>query len=176
MRIIAGSLASRQFDSPKGHKTHPMSEKMRGALFNVLGDIDGLTVFDAFAGSGALSFEAISQGAKSALMTDNDKNTFDVLTKNIETLGLKGRAKAVRANASGWSDNNLKALFDLIFLDPPYDDLQLRLMQKLTKHLKSSGVLVMSFPGNLEPAGLSGLKRVEQKNYGDGQLVFYRKI
>jgi 16S rRNA (guanine966-N2)-methyltransferase len=54
MRIISGRLGGRQFEAPKGHKTHPMSEKMRGALFNVLGDISGLNVFDAYGGSGAM--------------------------------------------------------------------------------------------------------------------------
>lgn len=176
MRIIAGNLGGRNFASPHGHKTHPMSEKMRGAIFNALGDIEGLTVFDAFAGSGALSFEALSRGAKSALLTDNDKSAHQTLLKNIESLELNGKAKAVRANASGWGDNNPSALFDLLFLDPPYDDLQLVLMQKLTKHLKTGGIAVLSFPGNLEPADFSGLDKIEQKSYGDGQLVFYRKI
>ena len=60
MRIIAGTLGGRNFDS-KSQATHPMSEKMRGALFNVLGDIDGLKVLDCFAGSGAIGFEAISR-------------------------------------------------------------------------------------------------------------------
>ncbi len=175
MRIIAGQLASRTFDSPKGHKTHPMSDKIRGALFNVLGDIEGLTVFDAFSGSGALCFEAVSRGAKSALATDNDKSAHQTIKKNIETLGLEKRVKAVRANASGWSDNNPKALFDILLLDPPYDDLQLTLLQKLTKHVKYGGLCVLSFPGNLEPADFSGLEKVEQKNYGDSQLIFYRK-
>ena len=60
MRVISGKFGGQLFDAPKGHRTHPMSEKVRGALFSVLGDISGLTVLDAFAGSGALSIEAIS--------------------------------------------------------------------------------------------------------------------
>ena len=67
MRIIAGDLKGREFKSPRGRTTRPMSEKTRGALFNTLGDIEGLSVLDGFAGSGALVFEAISRGAVSAL-------------------------------------------------------------------------------------------------------------
>ena len=67
MRVIAGRLGGRLFDSPHTRRTHPMSDKARGALFNMLGDIEGMHVLDPFAGTGALSFEAISRGAASAL-------------------------------------------------------------------------------------------------------------
>src|SRR5579883_2683533 len=106
MRIVAGTLGGRQFEAPKGHRTHPMSDKVRGALFNMLGDISGLTVFDAFAGSGALSFEAISRGAKSAVAVDIDKSAHKTILKNAKQLGVPAQLKAIRANASGWSDNN----------------------------------------------------------------------
>ena len=66
MRIIAGSLGGRVFKAPSGHRTHPMSEKIRGAIFNALGDISDLTVLDAFTGSGALCFEAVSRGVANA--------------------------------------------------------------------------------------------------------------
>ena len=67
MRIIAGTLKGQQFQTPHSHKTHPMGDKIRGALFNVLGDIEGLSFLDAFSGSGALAFEAASRGAASVL-------------------------------------------------------------------------------------------------------------
>ncbi len=70
MRVIAGWLGGQNFDSPKSNRVHPMSDKMRGAIFGVLGDIKGLTVLDAFSGSGALAIESISRGAKSAIAID----------------------------------------------------------------------------------------------------------
>ena len=70
MRVIAGRLGGRNFDSPKTQRTHPMSDKVRGALFNALGDLGGLTVLDAFAGSGACSLEAASRGATEVLAID----------------------------------------------------------------------------------------------------------
>lgn len=176
MRVISGRLGGRQFDSPAGHRTHPMSDKVRGALFNMLGDIKGLTVLDVFSGSGALSFEAISRGAVASIAVDIDKSANSTVVKNAKSLGLSGQIKAIRANISGWSENNPDELFDLVLCDPPYDSLQLNTLQKLVKHVKPKGLLVLSWPGNLEAPEFVGLEQVSQKSYGDAQLVFYRKI
>src|SRR3954465_12488188 len=97
MRIIAGQLKGQQFQAPHGHKTHPMSDKVRGALFNVLGDIEGLTFLDAFAGSGALAFEAASRGAKAVTAIDRDSSAHKILEQNAKELGLKS-VKIIKAN------------------------------------------------------------------------------
>ena len=145
MRIIAGFLGGREFQSPPGHRTHPMSDKVRGALFNVLGDIEGLTLLDVFAGSGALGFEAISRGAKYVLSIEIDKTTHSNILKNIKALDIKdSEIKAVRAGAASWSANNSGAKFDLVICDPPYDKLQISLLQKLSRHLKPKGLFVLS--------------------------------
>ena len=176
MRIIAGVLGGRNFDSPKGHRTHPMSEKARGGLFSALGDISDLTILDAFAGSGALSFEAISRGAESAVAIDIDKNAADTIKRNAASLKLAGKVKVIRANASGWSDNNPNEHFDLVFIAPPYDDLQPNLVVKLSRHLEEDGIFVLDWPKNEVLLKIDGLEQIKQKNYGDAQLVFYRKI
>src|SRR5665213_4294431 len=129
MRIIAGSLGGRQFSSPRSNRTHPMSDKARGGLFNALGDINGLTILDAFAGSGALSFEAISRGAESVIAVDIDKNAYQAIQESITSLDLKDKVKVIRANISGWSDNNPDLLFDIVISTPPYDDLQPKIVK-----------------------------------------------
>src|SRR5690242_707068 len=103
MRIISGKLGGRIIHEPHGHKTHPMSEKVRGALFNALGDVEGLTFLDAFAGSGALSFEAVSRGAKSAVAVDIDKHAVDTASLSVKDLKLGGEIKVTKANMAGWS-------------------------------------------------------------------------
>jgi 16S rRNA (guanine966-N2)-methyltransferase len=175
MRIIAGNLGGRTFDPPRGRTTRPMSEKVRGALFNALGDIKGLSVLDAFAGSGALAYEAISRGAASVLAIEFDKNAHMVIDGNIKQLGLGQQVKNLRANANGWSNNNVSARFDLVLLDPPYNNLDRRLLQKLVKHAKAGGLVVLSWPGKEPAPPFEGLERVAAKNHGDIQLVFYRK-
>lgn len=177
MRIIAGELGGRTFDAPKTHLTHPMSERMRGALFNALGDIEALTVLDCFGGSGALSLEAVSRGAKRPVVIEINKIAEQTIKENIERLGLSGKVKAIRANVSGWSDNNQGALFDLVLCNPPFDGLKPQLIEKLVKHVKPGGLLVLSWPTREAPPEFRGLRvaEVKEKDYGDAQLVFYRK-
>ncbi|MBI1952258.1 16S rRNA (guanine(966)-N(2))-methyltransferase RsmD [Candidatus Saccharibacteria bacterium] len=176
MRIIAGKLGGRTFEAPRGRTTRPMSEKVRGALFNTLGDIEGLTVFDAFSGSGALAYEAISRGAASALIIEQDKTAYKAIDENINHLGLDSQIKNLRANVGGWSNNNTTKQFDLVLLDPPYNNLDRQLLQKLVRHAKIGGLVVLSWPGKEPAPPFEGLEQVTNKNHGDIQLVFYRKI
>ncbi|MDB5170866.1 MAG: putative Methyltransferase [Candidatus Saccharibacteria bacterium] len=176
MRVISGFLGGRNFASPHGHRTHPMSEKVRGGIFGVLGDIKGLTVLDAFSGSGALAIEAISRGAKSAVAIEVDKGAHTIITENIKALGIDDRIKAIRAFANAWSTRHQAEFFDLIFIDPPYDKIPYRDLKVLPRHLKDDGVLVLSWPGKMEVLKFERLTKVMEKQYGDAQLVFYKKI
>ena len=174
MRIIAGTLGGQLFDSPNGHRTHPMSDKVRGALFNMLGDLDGLSVLDAFAGSGALSFEAVSRGAANVLAIDSDREAQKTIAANTKRLGLRN-VKLVKAATNAWLQT-ADDTFDIVLCDPPYDDLQPKLLQRLAERVRPDGLLVLSWPGNQEPPALENLQQIEQRSYGDAQLVFYRKI
>ncbi len=177
MRIVAGNLKGRIFAEPHGHRTHPMSEKVRGALFNALGDIEGLMFLDAFSGSGALSLEAISRGAKNVVAVEKDAAAHKVIQDNIHELKLAKQVHVSRANASGWSIHNMEKKFDIVLLDPPYDDLQGNLLKTLiNRHVKKSGLAVLSYPGNRKIPDFENAKIVHSKNYGDAALVFYRKI
>jgi 16S rRNA (guanine966-N2)-methyltransferase len=149
MRVIAGKLGGQVFSAPKGHHTHPMSDKIRGAIFNILGNIADLTVLDAFAGSGALSFEAVSSGASRVTAIDQDKNAYNAIVKNISDLKLGKQIKVIRANTTSWSEKNLTESYDIVFADPPYDNLQIGLLQKLVRHLKLNGIYVISWPGKM---------------------------
>ncbi|MEK7096187.1 MAG: 16S rRNA (guanine(966)-N(2))-methyltransferase RsmD [Patescibacteria group bacterium] len=175
MRIIAGKLGGRTFEAPRGRTTRPMSEKVRGALFNTLGDIEDLSVLDTFAGSGALSYEAISRGAASALAIEQDKTAHSQILKNLRILQIEDRVKTAKANVSGWSNNNAAKQFDLVLLDPPYNNLDRQLLQKLARHAKKGGLVVLSWPGKEPTPPFEALVQVTNKNHGDIQLVFYRK-
>ena len=178
MRVIAGKLGGRTFDAPNTSKTHPMSERMRGALFNTLGDIEGLTVLDCFGGSGALSFEAVSRGAQSSLITDVDRTAHETIVSNIKKLKLSDQVKAVRINILKWSHGNARRQFDLVLANPPFDKIRPELVERLVRHVNTGGLLVLSWPTNDSAPKIPQLELVsiKEKNYGDAQLVFYRKI
>jgi len=178
MRVIAGWLGGQNFDAPHGHRTHPMSEKVRGALFGVLGDIKGLTALDAFAGSGALAIEAISRGAKSAVAIEADKGAHSIIVSNIAKLGIEDRMQAVKAYVGAWSTRHQNDQFDLVFLDPPYDNIDYRELENMPRHLNETGTLVLSFPGKMDRGNIPRFKNlqiVQQKDYGDIQLIFFQR-
>ncbi|MEO7364356.1 MAG: RsmD family RNA methyltransferase [Candidatus Saccharimonadales bacterium] len=176
MRVIAGSLGGRPFESPHGHRTHPMAEKVRGAIFGVLGDIQGLTVLDIFSGSGAVAIEAISRGAASALCIEVDKGAHTIIDKNIASLGIEDKVTTVRAFYNAWSTRHQAQLFDLVFADPPFDHMPWRDMKIIQRHVNDTGLLVLNWPGKAEWPAFTGMEMIDNRSYGDTQLVFYRRI
>lgn len=120
MRIIAGSWRGRAIVAPKGEATRPTADRTREALFSMLasrlGDFEGLSVVDLFAGSGALGLEALSRGAESCLFVEQDKPALDALRANIAKLGAKAEVSAQSVLTLGPATKP----YDLILLDPPY--------------------------------------------------------
>lgn len=174
MRVITGSLGGRIFDAPGTSRTHPMSEKMCGALFNILGDIEGLTVLDAFSGSGALSFEAYSRGASNVIAIESDRVAAQTIARNIVTLGLQKNVELVQASNTQWMQTSPHRQFDLVLCDPPYDHGQAETVQKLAAHVVKGGILVLSWPTNNQAPELPNLEQIDKRAYGNAQLIFYR--
>ncbi len=175
MRIIAGSLGGRQFEAPKGHKTHPMGDKQRGALFNTLGDITGLTVLDLYAGSGALGFEAISRGASQATLVELDKAAQDAIVGNIYSLGLTDKVTLASSRVASWSKKHITDWYDVVLCDPPYDRVLEGSVQKLTTHVARGGIFVLSWPFKLPVPEFKGLELIKSNTYANARLIFYKK-
>lgn len=175
MRIIAGSLGSRNFIAPKGHRTHPMSEKMRGGLFNALGDVTGLTVLDAFSGSGAIAFEAISRGARAALLIDNSKEAQSAISNNIQSLKLNKATKLVKASLASWLKTTSET-FDLVVCDPPYDNLQYDSLEEAAFRTKVNGIVAYSLSPDAELRLNPQFSLLLTKSYGDSKLMIYRRL
>jgi 16S rRNA (guanine966-N2)-methyltransferase len=123
VRVVAGRLGGRRLRAPRGRDPRPTSDRVREALFSMLGPIDGARVLDLFAGSGALAIEALSRGAASAMLVERDPRAAAVIRANLAALELAepeavvfaGPARAALRNASAGGDT-----YDLVFLDPPY--------------------------------------------------------
>lgn len=121
MRVVAGTARGRRLRTAPGLVTRPTADRVREATFNALGSLgvlDGATVVDLFAGSGALGIEALSRGAGHATFVDNDARALEVIRANLDTTDLVDRATVVRSEAIRYTAD--MAPVDLALLDPPY--------------------------------------------------------
>jgi 16S rRNA (guanine966-N2)-methyltransferase len=121
MRVIAGIYGGRRLQAPAGLDTRPTSDRVREALFSILGErVQGARVLDLFAGSGALAIEALSRGAAAATLVDNAAPSIRAITANLEA--LEADATVVRAEARRFLGGASRSgrSYDLVFLDPPY--------------------------------------------------------
>lgn len=127
MRVIGGTCRGRTLRAPAGTATRPTSDRVREAIFDVLGSlgaVEGSRVVDLFAGSGAMGIEALSRGAERAVFVDAAPGALAVVRANLAMLGLESQATVVRADVLSWlgrTGDTAGAVADLAFCDPPYD-------------------------------------------------------
>jgi 16S rRNA (guanine966-N2)-methyltransferase len=176
LRIIAGKFGGRIIHAPNGKVTHPMSERVRNSMFNIIGDkIQNAEVLDTFAGTGSLGLESLSRGASHATFIERDRVASKILAENINALGVANFTTSIQISASTWIDKNQGNLYDIIFADPPYDNLQLSTVSRLGSLLKSNGLMVLSYPDRGEVPTVNGVVVVDNRSYGTSALAFYRK-
>jgi 16S rRNA (guanine966-N2)-methyltransferase len=176
VRIISGTYGGRKIEAPNTSRTHPMSERARGALFNSIAtELAGAEVLDAFAGTGALGLEALSRGASYATFVERDKIAQKVLSSNIKMLGVEKTTTIIRASVASWYDTMENRDFDIIFADPPYYDPQFSTVSRLFGLLKPSGLMILSHPGRGEEPTKPGVVVVDNRSYGNAHLTFYRR-
>jgi 16S rRNA (guanine966-N2)-methyltransferase len=120
MRVIAGSRRGATLRAPRGRDVRPTSDRVREALFSVLGDVAGARVLDLFAGSGALGIEALSRGAAAAVFVDSAPAAAAAVRANLAALGLAGdvHGRTAARFLSGAPGSGRQ--YDLVFIDPPY--------------------------------------------------------
>ena len=174
IRIISGIYGGRPIGVSKSRVTHPMGERIRNSMFNSIGDeVQDAEILDAFAGSGSLGLEAISRGAKSAVFVERDRVAGRILEENIASLGVNDQSQVIHAGVASW----VKATdqkYDIIFADPPYNDIQLSTVKSLFGLLKPKGLMVLSYPGRSEAPTETGVVVVDNRSYGTAALTFYR--
>jgi len=176
VRVISGTYGGRIIDGSGTERTHPMGERIRNAMFNIVGDeIKGARVLDAFSGSGAVGIEAVSRGASTSLLIERDRIAQKIIVSNIELLGASNQVSLVKTTVGNWLSTYTGEQFDVIFADPPYDDLQLSTVFELTRLLKPNGLMVLSYVGRGDVPTANGVVVVDNRSYGTAALAFYRK-
>jgi 16S rRNA (guanine966-N2)-methyltransferase len=171
VRVVAGRFGGRRLAAPPGRGTRPTSDRVREALFSILGPLDGAVVLDLFAGSGALGIEALSRGAERAVLVERDPRAARVARANLEALGLaapEAELRRVDASVALRDAREAQETYDLVLLDPPYRDAE-RLGQELPPTLVpvlAPGARVVSESDRRSPLALPFPVTTERR-YGD---------
>jgi 16S rRNA (guanine966-N2)-methyltransferase len=171
MRIVGGRWGGRKLVRPRGGDLRPTSDRVREALFSLLGDVGDARVLDLFCGTGALGLEALSRGAAHATFVDTRTAT---VARNIQALDARDRATLVRADARRFLAETADR-FDLILCDPPYrlaDRLGPALAQPLFTCLATGGRLVVESDARA-PLEL-GVSPADERAYGETLIRIYR--
>lgn len=176
MRVIAGVLGGRSLVAPRGQGTRPTSDRVREALFNVLGDVTGAVVLDLYAGTGALGIEALSRGATRAAFVESGRPALASLRSNLEALGLTA-SSAIVASPVLRAVRGLSSYgpFDLVLADPPYANLveAVEALELAAAQCADRARIVLEHASRDAAPVPAGLIWQATRRYGDTSLSFY---
>jgi 16S rRNA (guanine966-N2)-methyltransferase len=171
VRVVAGEFRGRRLRAPRGMRTRPTADRVREAVFSMLGDVTGARVLDLYAGSGALGIEALSRGAASAVFVERDPRAVAAIRDNLRSLGLDEpvrRQDALRFLAGP------EGPFDLVFCDPPYDSVA-RIAGPLSERLPASlaeGARMVTESDKRTPLELP-FALLAERTYGDTRIAIH---
>lgn len=181
MRVIGGRFGGRPLQAPRGRATRPTPERVREALFSILGPVDDLRVLDLFAGSGALGIEALSRGAALVTLVDSSEAAVRAIRRNLGSLGSQGslgaeaEVRRQRVGAFLQQAREVGRQYDLVFLDPPYGQAP-RLGPELSAALVpvlAPGARVIGESDRRAPLELNLLTPPHERRYGDTLIRIY---
>lgn len=183
MRVVGGQFKGRALSGPKDDRVRPTSDKVREALFNIIahGDypLDGARVLDLFAGTGAMGIEALSRGASFVLFVDDHLESRAIVRRNVEALNLTGVTKIWRRDATRLDERppNAGGAFDLVFADPPYRKGlggAALISARAGGWIADGALIVLEEASDQDLSDPEGFERIDRRDYGDTQAVFYR--
>ena len=174
MRVVGGRLGGHSLIAPRGRATRPTPERVREALFSILGPLDGLRVLDLFAGSGALGIEAISRGAAELTLVDASAAAAEAIRRNLASTGIEAELRRQPAAPFLKHAREAGRQYDLVLLDPPYSHAA-RLGRSLGTALTpvlAPGARVVAESDRRTPLQL-GFTLLDERRYGDTLIQIY---
>lgn len=179
MRIIAGSRRGHKLFDFDGTDIRPTTDRVRESMFNlIMPFIPDARVLDLFGGSGALSLEALSRGAESAVICDSDVHSVGLIKKNISALRFESETTVIPMTAQQFI-SEANGGFDIVFLDPPYNKgLIAPIITGLLENgiLSQNGIIVLESDNTDEHGEFDGLEILKQRKYGRTFITVYRKL
>lgn len=180
MRISAGKVKNKRIKSLKGQNTRPTTNKMKESLFNIISNIITDSIFlDLFSGTGNIALEALSRGAKRAIMIEQDPEALKLIIENVNTLGFTDQARAYKNDVKRAIEilGKKNEIFDIIFLDPPYQrNLSLLTIEKILacNILEKNGIIIAEHhKREILPDKIGALRKFNEKIYGNKVLSFF---
>lgn len=179
MRVITGSARGRKLKTLDGLDTRPTTDRIKESIFNIVQfDIPGRRVLDLFGGSGQMAIEAVSRGAKNAVIVDNASAATKIIAENVKTCGFEANISVVASDFSNYL-RHADRTFDVIFLDPPYKgDLISRALSQICEIdiLSDGGIIVCETARETELPNLAApYAKGREYNYGKTKITVYRK-
>ena len=178
MRVIAGSRRSLPLKSLEGDNTRPTVDKYKETLFNCIQmEVPDSMFLDLFSGSGAIGIEALSRGAKRAVLVENNKQALDVIKANIHFTKFENEAEIVKSDAISYVSRLPRITFDVIFMDPPYGkDLEKEVIEILnTKEFTNPDYTIIieaTLDEDMSYIEDTKFKIYKTKNYKNNKHVF----
>ena len=175
LRIAGGSARGVPIVEPRGHRLRPTSGLVREAIFNILGDlVEGASVLDLYAGTGALGLEALSRGAAHATFIDAEAAACQAIVQTLGRIGWTSRASVLRGKLPS-ALSSLGSEFGIVFLDPPYgDETAEETLIGVVSKLEKRATVVYEHGSRYNPPELpGGLRLTERRIYGDSAIAFY---
>jgi 16S rRNA (guanine966-N2)-methyltransferase len=175
MRVVAGAYKGRRLHSPTGSDTRPTADRVREALFSILGDIGGARVLDLYAGSGALGIEALSRGASEVIFVESGRRAADAIRANLRAVGEPDAIIWVGDALAYLRRADAEAPFDLVFADPPYSSATQvgERLSELLPPLLTQSSLIVTESDKRSPLPLA-LPLVDERVYGDTRIAIHR--
>ncbi len=181
MRVVSGKWKGRQLKAVPGMNTRPTTDKVKEAVFNIIGPyFDGGIALDLFGGSGSLGIEALSRGVEKAIFVDKDGKAIQTIKQNVESFDLDDQVEIYRNDAvralNALKKREIK--FDLILLDPPYKNHHLKeLIHKISEYelLSPTGLIMAEHSNDVKlPEHMGEFIRTRQEDYGLTVISVYR--
>jgi 16S rRNA (guanine966-N2)-methyltransferase len=186
LRIIGGKARGRRIRSVPGTATRPITDKVREALFNIIGaDIQGASFLDLFAGTGSVGIEALSRGADHVYFVELKRQPIAIIRENLNSTNLLEGAEVTQGDAFSLLERPMVNAFDYVYIAPPqYKDLWKRALVSLDKNIgwlaDDGWVIVQIHPVEYQSinddTGYKNLVEFDQRHYGSTLLVFYRRV
>ena len=184
MRIISGNYKGKKIIEPKDRVTRPLKDITKESIFNIINhskkidlELINSNVLDLFSGVGSFGLECLSRGAKNVIFVENYQNVLNILEKNLQNLKFNNNYKIINKNI--YTENiffNLKEKFEIVFLDPPYKDANIKqIFEKISNAniLKGNSIIILHRHKKEEETFSKNFNIIEEKQYGISKIIFF---